>query len=351
MSFYKDSFLKETKEKKERREKGEYNGIPIDYENYRNYVESIDKGVYYACLSGPGNGKSYWMRDTFIYKPLEFSEKTGYKVKILYFALEDSIMQIYKKVCAHYLYKRHGILISQKLLDSKEEPLPDRYLNILEEDSEFYENFEENVYIYNDDIDPDSILKRCNHIHKLYGKEYHIIVLIDNYANISQGNFKSKYEAVDTFSREYVRLHMVKKLNMTVVAILQSDLDTEKFATRNAGGNISAIEPSLGSLGDIKIITRDIMIIWALFNPWRYNIPKYPNSKGWNIECLRNKFRSLIMLKNNLGEMAPRLGLFFEGNKGVFTELPSIDEEEKLQRIYVKVMENERKFRESRSKQ
>jgi hypothetical protein len=62
MSFYKDKFLKEVQEKKERREKGEYNGIPFCFTNYHEYVESIDKGVYHGLLSGPGNGKSYWMR-------------------------------------------------------------------------------------------------------------------------------------------------------------------------------------------------------------------------------------------------------------------------------------------------
>ena len=89
-------------------------------------------------------------------------------------------------------------------------------------------------------------------------------------------------------------------------------------------------------------------VIWALFNPWRYEIPSYPRSQkegGWNTECLRDKFRSLIMLKNNLEAMAPRLGLLFEGGKGTFEELPSVKEEDKLQRIYANVIAEERKFK------
>ena len=54
MSYYKETFLKEIKERKERRERGEYNGIPLCYNQYKDYVESIDKGVYYGLLSGPG---------------------------------------------------------------------------------------------------------------------------------------------------------------------------------------------------------------------------------------------------------------------------------------------------------
>lgn len=349
MSYYKDVFLPELRTKKERRERGEFNGIPIKYKNYSNYVTSIDKGIYYGLLSGTGNGKSYWMRDTFVYEPLEFCMKTGYKAKFLLFLLEDSIMQSYKKISAHYLWMRHGVLISQKLLDSKEDPLPDKYLKMLEEDEEFYEFFEDSVYIFNDDLDPDSILARCEEVYNKFGDEYHYIMIIDNYANITKGNYSTEYEAIATLSREHIRLNLTKKLGFSVLAIMQSDQDSEKFAARNASGNISAIEPNLGSIGKIKIVNQDMHVIWALFNPWRYGITTYPNSKGWNTDCLRNKFRSLIMLKNNLEEMAPRLGLLFEGNKGIFTELPSIDQEEALQRIYVKHLEEERKFKQSRS--
>lgn len=90
-------------------------------------------------------------------------------------------------------------------------------------------------------------------------------------------------------------------------------------------------------------------IIWGLFNPWRYGLLTYPNSKGWNIDNLRNRFRSLIMIKNNLEDMAPRLGLYFDGGKGIFWELPGTDNEEALQKIYVQVLEDERKMKESRS--
>ena len=48
--------------------------------------------------------------------------------------------------------------------------------------------------------------------------------------------------------------------------------------------------------------------------------------------------------------MAPRLGLYFDGSKGIFNELPAITDEEALQRIYLQVLEEEKKIRDSRSK-
>lgn len=223
MSYYAEQFLKEVQEKKERKERGEYNGIPLCFENYQNYVESIDKGIYYALLSSTGSGKSFWMRHTFIYEPLKFSEKTGYKIKILYFALEDSAMQVYKKIAAHYLWEHNGIVISQKHLDSKTEPLSDKYLNLLKDEMPFFENFENNVHIISDNLDPDSILDTCIRCHKKFGDEYHYIAIIDNYANIVKGEYTNEYEAISALSRTHIRLNLCKELGFSVLAILQQD--------------------------------------------------------------------------------------------------------------------------------
>jgi hypothetical protein len=349
MSFYKKKFLKEIVEKRERKLKGEYNGIPFCFPNYHNYVQSIDKGIYYALAAGPGSAKSFWMRYTFIYEPFKFALETGYKIKILYFALEDSKIQIYKNICAHYLWERHNIYISKKILDSKTEPLPEKYLEVLEKDEDFYELFEKTVYIIDHLAEPDEILEACEKCYQEFGDEYHYIGIVDNYANISKGNYKSKYEAIDVFSGEHVRMNLCKKLNFSFLAIIQNDLESEKHAGRNAGGNIAAVEPTLGSFGDIKIISRHIHVVWALFVPWRYSILAYPNSKGYNVDILRNKLRVLLMLKNNLDEMAPRLGLYFDGSKGTFEELPSIVDEEALQKIYTKVLDDEAKMRQLRT--
>jgi len=350
MSYYKDEFLKELKERKERKERGEFNGIPFCYEGYRDYMESIDRGVYMGLASGPGNGKSFWVRYTGIFKPLEFAFETGYLLKILYFALEDSKMQVYKSICAYYLWVRHNIYIPKKILDSKTEPLPDRYMEILMNDTEFFEQFENSVIIVDDVSDADGILKVAQDYYDKFGPDYHFIMIIDNYANVEEDGYKSKYEAVATLSRKHIRKYLCKVLGFSVIAVIQNDMDSEKFAARNNSGNIASIEPNLGSFGDIKIITRDMHVIWALFNPWKYQIPIYPHPKaGWNTECLRDKFRALLMLKNNLDAMAPRFGLFFDGAKGIFTELPKVTEEDKLQRIYAQVIEDERKIKQSRS--
>lgn len=347
MSLY-DEVLSDIQVKKERKEKGLYNGIPFPFEKYREYVSSIDKGMYYAILGGTGTGKSRLMRHLFIYEPLKFAMKNAYPVKILYFALEDSRSLTMKKIMIHYLWERHGITLHPKYLDSKDIPLDDKYIDLLVKDSAFYRKFDETVFIINGATTPSEIHKQCLGAYEKYGKSHHIIAIIDNYSNVTRDKHHStEWDAVRELSRNIIRLDLCKDKNMTVVGILQTDMETEKNTFRNAGkGGIASVEPNLGSIGDVKVVAKDCYNLWALFNPWRYEIKKYPHSEGYNVDILRNRFRSLIHLKNNEGELAPRLGLWFDGLRETFDEMPSVNEKETLEKLYRKIEIEETEKRE-----
>jgi len=56
---------------------------------------------------------------------------------------------------------------------------------------------------------------------------------------------------------------------------------------------------------------------------------------------LRNKLLSLLCLKNNNGECAPRLCLNFDGKNEVITELPQVEDKEALEKLYNAVMKEE----------
>ena len=57
----------------------------------------------------------------------------------------------------------------------------------------------------------------------------------------------------------------------------------------------------------------------ALFNPFRYEINPYRN---YDINKLRDRFRSLKILKNRDGNADKIIGLEFLGEIGHFKELP-----------------------------
>lgn len=346
MSLY-EKVVRELKIKKERKERGLHNGIPFAFPRWQDYYPCIEKGQYIGVLAASGIGKSRFIRHTFVYKVIEFSLLADYPVKILYFALEDNKIAVYKKIIAHYLYKQKGIRVSAKLIDSINEPLPDNIMEHIINDEEFYKLVEDRLILINDALTPNQIADQCRKAHEAYGKTHHIIAIVDNYANLCQDpQDTSEYLAIKRFSRNLVRLELCKKMNLTVIAVLQADYESEKNAFRNVGKPISSLEPNLASLGEIKIISRDMYSVFALFAPIRYEILKYPSVKdGYDIGRLKNRFRSLIHLKSNEGDMAPRLPLYFDGGVEEFTEMPRLDDVA-LDNLYKHIEKEEAEKRE-----
>jgi hypothetical protein len=134
---------------------------------------------------------------------------------------------------------------------------------------------------------------------------------------------------------------------MTVIAVLQTDVESDKNSFRNSDkAAISTLEPNTASIGDIKVIVRDFYVLLGLFHPWKYEIKRYPYHDGYDTNILRNRFRALLMLKNNEGEMAPRLPLWFDGKHEDFSEMPSLHQSEELSKIYARIMKEEAERKE-----
>ncbi len=347
MSLY-DEILKEIEEKKRIKEGGGYTGIPFPYQRWRDYIPSIDKGMYLGLLAPSGVGKSRFIRKTFVYDIYEFAKANKYPVKILYFALEDAKKQVYKNMICHYLWERHQFDVSPAQLDSKYIGFDNRYLEIMKRDKRFFEDLESDVAIINTCSTPSEIVAYCKRQHEHFGKTHHLIVIIDNFSNIVKDEWhKTEWEAVRELSRNHIRLNLCKELDMTVIAVLQTDIESDKHVFRNSDkGSLSTLEPNTASIGDIKVIIRDFYVLLALFYPWKYEIKNYPYHNGYNIDVLRNRFRSLLMLKNNHGEMAPRLPLLFDGKHEDFKELPALTETDTLNALYAKVLKEETERKE-----
>lgn len=291
-------------------------------------------------------GKSKLARFLFVYEPLKFAFSTGYDVKILYFALEDTKMGIYKRLMTHYTWENHHESLSAKYLNSIEKPIAPKFIDIIKHDRLFYQQIEECVFVVDNQTTPDGIYKSALKFREKF-KDSHIIVLIDNYANIiNDGTYQSEHAAIGKLSREYIRLQLCKEHEMSVLGIVQSDLDSIKYTARNAGkGAISTLEPNLGSFGNNKQISRDFHLIWSLFTPHRYEIPNYlgnQDNEGYDIRILRNKFKALLQLKTNNEEAAPRLCLYFDGLHEIFSEMPSLQNKEELDKIYRQIIQEEK---------
>lgn len=333
--------LEDILEKKARKESGKHNGIPFPFERFREYIAEIEPGSYIGLLGASGIGKSKLTRNIFLYNALDFSLKYKYPLKIIYFALEDPAKKVYKNLLCHYLYTRHKHSTSLLMLESKSSfTLSAETIELLKKDEEFYQWLDKNVLIIDDCVTPDTIEARCELLKKAIDPEDHVIVIIDNYANLVPDEGKKDWDAVRYFSRNIVRLKFCKEYNWTTVAVLQEDIETEKNRFRSiAAGKttIGALEPNGSSIGNAKIIIQDLFYALGIFSPHRYDLTSYPNSRGYNVDILRNNFRGLNLFKNNEGEIG-RVGLYFDKHE-VFHQLPPTTDEPTLKKIYDKVDE------------
>jgi hypothetical protein len=338
--------LKDLEHKQALKISGKSNGIPFPFSRFRDYITDIEPGSYIGILGNAGIGKSKFTRNTFVYHSIDYSLTHNYPIKIIYFALEDPAKKIYKNLICHYAFTRHQYSISLMKLESKGDfTLPDEALNIIRKDEHFYAWIDRNVLIVEDCLTPDSIEAKCDELYKKISRDNHVIVIVDNYANLVPDDGKKDWDAVRYFSRNIVRLKICKFYNWTVIGVLQEDQETEKnrFRSIAAGkSNIGSLEPNGSSIGNAKIIVQDLFYGIGIFSPWKYELLRYPNNKGYDIDILRNNFRAINIFKNNESDSGVRLGLFFDKHE-VFRQMPVTTDEAALKLIYDRIIEEEKK--------
>lgn len=349
MSIFEET-LEDLKQKKQRKESGKSNGIPFPFPRFREYIADIEPGSYIGLLAASGKGKSKFSRFVCIYNVIDYSLKNNYPVKIIYFALEDPKLKVMKNIICHYLLKRHNFKMSLWYLESKGDyTLSDEALALIEGDREFFEKLGKMLYIVDDCLSPDDIETRCDKIqNSIEGQDVHTVCIVDNYANIIPNEGQDEWTAVRYFSRNIVRLKLCKQYNWTVWAILQQDMDSEKNIFRmvaNGKSSAASVEPNGSSISNVKVLIRDFYFAIGLFNPWRYEITRYPNHKGYDIDILRDKARFINLFKSNESSIGGRLGIYF-GDCETFEELPHISDELEVQKVYQHVIKEEKEKRQ-----
>lgn len=207
-------------------------------------------------------GKSKLSRNMFVYYPLQFSAETGYKVNILYFTLEDPGKKAHKNMICHYLHTRQNYSISFDMLNSRGEfILPQEALNHIKKDSKFYDDLSKKLFIIENRLSPAEIEKTCDAFKQRVDDDTHVIVLIDNYANLVPERGQDEWDAIRYFSRNIVRQKLCKQYNWTVVGVLQESAEASKDRFKSvAAGKTTAgqLEPNNSSIGDVKVIDKKV---------------------------------------------------------------------------------------------
>jgi replicative DNA helicase len=324
-------------------------GIPHGLSKLTDYVPNIQQGTYYLIGAGTGVGKTSFVDDIFLYNTYDFikKNKTDITLDIDYFSFEiEKSLKITKGICRKLFEDfRISIDLNYALSRGKNKMSDEVYAKVIET-KEYFDQLDDVINIFDMPLNPTAIYRYLwNKVEKngkiikkvidtvdqagnpikmeIFDKyipndpqKYHFVII----DHISLSKTESGLTLKDTIDK--ISSHLVffrNNFNIIPVVIQQLNYDI----TDPLRAKLGRLSPMLSDFGDSKYTTRDANYVFSLFSPMSLNMTHFPNAEGYDITRLRDKFRSMEILKGRDGGIGTRVGLLFHGKVGRFWELPS----------------------------
>jgi len=356
-----ENALANIKEAKQNIEEGRVNRIPFGLPTLDKHVPGVMRGIQYLVTASSGVGKTQLSKFLFVNQPYKFikdNPNLGLKIKILYFALEESKEEFMYSLISNRLKERYGLTVDVMQLRGLNGALSDDIVSKIEECRDYFAELEECIDVIDTISNPFGIYQYVRSYATEHGvlhykphvfknrlpdgsieekqgvvPDYYapndpneiVIVVVDHLSLLQAEKLEGSkqgtlHDAMTDMSAKYGRKQITKILGYCLCLVQQQAADTEKQQYTNAGQSIEAkLEPSLNGLGDNKLTQRDAFIVLGLFAPERYQIERH---MGYDIRTLRDFYRSLTVLKNRMGTPNQKLSLLFNGASNTFQELP-----------------------------
>lgn len=365
-----DKTFNEIRKNKDVKDNGGFNSIPFGITSLDKFVPGIMKGTMYKVTASSGVGKTQIAKHLFVNQPYRFVKANPHlriKLKIFYFALEESQTEFMATLICNRLQEVYGIRITPLALKSMGSyHLDDTVYEKVILCREYFRELEQAIEIVDYISNPFGMYKYVRDYARANGRFYFkgvevnpevpgtmydtytandpnewVIVVSDHISLLQAEQKDTLFLAMQKWSAEYCRKQITKHFNYAVANIQQQAADKERLEFTNTGQSIETkLEPSLDGLGDCKVTGRDDMVIMGLFAPDRYEIEKH---LGYDIGLLKDNYRSLSILKNRYGPPNVKIPLYFDGGTNTFKQLPEVGTEE-LGRIYNNFKQGVRDF-------
>lgn len=341
-----DRALQVVRENRER----DVNSIPIPFPRISEYFPGIEKNTYTIVTGSSGVGKSQLTDFLFLHTPVNYlyanRNKLDFNVRIKYYTLEMASHVKALQCAAHKIYAEMDYRMGIKKMLSTKGKLPERELQILEEQTDYFDWFYSVVEMYEGHIPPYIIYQdlyeyyeKNGTIHKYkYEKTMKdektgediiveaeafshytpnnpnefLIVIIDHAALVAQQKGKDLRGTMEALSRYLMSIRNM--FGSTIVSVNQQAADQEKKDNYR--------RPTLSGLGDNKAVGRDVDYVLGIYDPHRHNEPLW---NGWKIggeNSLNKRYREFIILKNRYGAADVNTDLLYDGTTEMFWELP-----------------------------
>jgi len=339
---------------KEAKEQGKINSISPPFPRLAERYPGFEKGKYHIYTASSGIGKTKFTKFFAITSIFNFIKlNPSLKVKIFYFALEETVEEFWLSFISAMLYEKYSIELSTAQLKSLGKfTLSEEHLDKIRECESLITELMSFVTVKDHIHNPFGIYKEVRDYFELPGNgdyikneqghitgykhtdDTHYFVITDHVGLLTAEKGLSQRDSLSFFSQEYCLKGFCKRFNCTVINIQQQAAETERLEFFKGETLEQKVEPSLNGLANNKEIQREADLILGIFAPARYKLPTH---RGYDVEKLKDRYRSLIFLKDrNYGLNGAYIGLYFNGATNFFCELEPAEDFKKNPDLYKK---------------
>lgn len=325
-------------------------GIPHGFDRLSNYIPNIQKSRYTVIAGGSGAGKSALGETMYVFNPLDWfienKDKTDIKLNVNYFSFEISEDRIISKQIARKLFKDYNIILDVNyILSFGKNRINQEHYDLVRGYRDYFECLSDYLTIYDiEGHNPTGIRKTLINYANQHGEfnkvnnklvytekdeNLYTINLIDHLRLVPRENGYSTKENIDKLS-EYL-MWTRNYCKFTNVVLAQTNRNVGNIERRKLEGEDLSI--SLDDISDSASPAQDSDLVLGIISPHKYGIGNY---RGYKVDKLQNRMRSVNIVKNRDGEADKSLGLLFIGENGYFKELPK--KEDMTDRIYTSIM-------------
>ena len=263
--------LAKIKEAKKNREEGKVNSIPFGLPTLDKHVPGIMRGIQYLTTASSGVGKTQLSKFLFVNQPYKFikeNPQANVKLKILYFALEESKEEFMYSLISNRLKVLHNITVDSLQLRGITNTLSDDVVTKIEECKDYFEDLERCIDVIDTISNPYGIMKYIQdyaighgtlhyrpHVFKSTlsdgtrheetemiidryepsDPEEIVMVIIDHMSLLQPEKTDTLHEAMTQMSANYGRKKITKLFNYCLNIVQQQAADTEKQQFTNGG--------------------------------------------------------------------------------------------------------------------
>ena len=347
----------------------------VPFQNYPKLSASIPgivPGMITMITAASGVGKTQFTKAFAVREPLMYALKHKLKLKIFYFALEESQQEFIDTMICNFISSACGIRMDLLTLQGyRLKSLDQSKMDEIEKYIDDIEDLLGSVEIIDSVYNPTGIYKYCrdyadkNGKHVFENKEFiknkvdengntytvkektkvysHYvpddpnaitIVVVDHMSLLTpekdkdSGRTATQHQTMAQWSTNYALKQITKHWNWAVVNVIQQEQAGEKEQFTNRGDSIQKkTEPSLAGFANNKEIQRDAKIVIGVYSPDRYDFEEY---HGYDIRRFRDSFRAIKVLKNRFGPPNKYHHFLFDGATNRFKELPKATEKSNM---------------------